>query len=173
MSKRINAAGSHHSGKPMYSPTIVGLTLPDDDPEPKYNSSQSRSSIMRAIKSVNTRPELKVRSFLHRAGYRFRLNARNLPGKPDLVLPSRRAVVFVHGCFWHGHSCKRGDRQPKTNATYWVAKISRNRDRDAQATEALREAGWHVYTLWECELNDPGALARLKRALVRLKIQKG
>lgn len=118
-----------------------------------------RSRTMRAVRSKDTAPELLVRKLAHRAGYRFRLHRRDLPGHPDLVFPSRRAVVFVHGCFWHGHDCARGARAPKTNADYWTAKIGRNVARDEAAVAALQSSGWRVLVLWECQLKDSSALA--------------
>lgn len=113
-----------------------------------------RSRIMRAVKSRNTSPEMTLRRMLHAAGYRFRLHRKDLPGSPDIVLPGRKAVVFMHGCFWHGHDCARGARQPKANADYWRNKISRNVQRDAANERALRASGWRVKIVWECELKD-------------------
>lgn len=124
-----------------------------------------RSRTMRAVKAKDTRPEWVVRRLLHAAGFRYRLHVNDLPGKPDLVFPSRRRVVFVHGCFWHGHDCSRGARMPKTNATYWSAKIGRNLDRDARQLTELHAAGWKVHVVWECETKEPGLLDRLKRFL--------
>lgn len=109
---------------------------------------------MRAVGSKNTTPELAVRSLLHAMGYRYRLHRRDLPGNPDIVLTKYRAVIFVHGCFWHGHSCKRGARQPKTNAEYWREKIKRNEERDTANQNILRCNGWRVLVLWECELKE-------------------
>jgi DNA mismatch endonuclease (patch repair protein) len=110
---------------------------------------------MQAVRSTNTTPELLVRSAAHRLGYRFRVHAANLPGKPDLVFAGRRKVIFVHGCFWHGHSCVRGARIPRTNRSYWLRKIARNATRD-QATKAqLRRLGWRVLVIWECHLKNP------------------
>lgn len=114
---------------------------------------------MRAVRSKDTAPELLIRRLAHRLGYRFRLHRRDLPGHPDLVFPGRRAVVFVHGCFWHGHDCARGARAPKTNADYWSAKIGRNVARDEAAVAALESSGWRVLVLWECQLKDSSALA--------------
>jgi DNA mismatch endonuclease (patch repair protein) len=125
-----------------------------------------RSWIMSRVQSQNTKPELLVRSLAHRLGYRFRLYRRELPGAPDLVFPSRRQVVFVHGCFWHGHSCKRGARLPKANADYWREKIARNRKRDQKNKRQLQQLGWSVLVLWECQLRDQSKLAlRLLRFL--------
>jgi len=113
---------------------------------------------MRAVKSVDTRPEMIVRRMLHKLGYRYRLHRKDLPGKPDLVFPCRKAVIFVHGCFWHGHDCKRGDRTPKTNTKYWTKKIRRNVERDAQAIRDLETAGWRTLVIWECELKKAKAI---------------
>ncbi len=123
-------------------------------------SPEKRSAIMRAVKSENTKPELTLRKALFALGYRYRLNKKDLPGKPDLVFPKHRCVVFVHGCFWHGHHCKRGSRTPKSNVDYWRRKIDRNRRRDQENALALNELGWRVITVWECELAtlDPSAL---------------
>ena len=133
----------------------------------KVESAALRSRIMRAVKGQDTKPELLVRSALHRSGFRFRLHRKDLPGKPDLVFPGRRKVVFVHGCFWHGHNCKRGARAPKNNAEYWRSKIERNRARDERNREALNSAGWKVGTVWECELTGFQWFKRIKRFLGR------
>lgn len=111
-----------------------------------------RSAIMRSVKSVDTGPEIAVRRLAHRLGYRFRLHRKSLPGTPDLVFPRLRKVVFVHGCFWHGHNCARGDRTPKSNRDYWVAKIARNRERDRRNRALLHDQGWGVFIAWECQL---------------------
>lgn len=121
-----------------------------------------RSKIMRAVKSKNTSPELVVRRLLHSLGYRYRLHRTDLPGSPDIVLGPRRTVIFVHGCFWHGHDCKRGARQPKHNAKYWQAKIARNIARDASAQNALLTLGWRVMTVWECETASTDLKTRIK-----------
>jgi DNA mismatch endonuclease Vsr len=119
----------------------------------------SRSENMRRIRSKDTAPELKVRSLVHRLGYRFRLHRKDLPGKPDLVFPSRRKVIFVHGCFWHGHDCPSVARTPKTNTGYWVEKIQRNAERDVRHQSELKSLGWDVLVVWECELRDAEALS--------------
>lgn len=113
---------------------------------------------MRAVKGKDTKPEWVVRRLVHALGYRYRLHRKDLPGKPDLVFGPRRKVIFVHGCFWHGHDCKRGARVPKTNRDYWLQKVQRNRDRDAATQKALQNAGWSVLILWECEIKETVAL---------------
>ena len=118
------------------------------------NTSELRSRTMRAVKSRNTAPELFVRSLAHRMGYRFRLHRDNLPGKPDLVFPKFQKVIFVHGCFWHGHGCVRGARVPKGNREYWLKKISGNRIRDQKNLARLTAAGWKALVIWECDLRN-------------------
>ena len=120
--------------------------------------SEQRSRNMRAIKGSNTKPELLVRRMLHRMGYRYRLHRKDLPGKPDIVFGPRRKVIFIHGCFWHGHECKHGQRVPKTNTEYWTSKITGNVERDRRQLEELSEASWTALTLWECELRDADAV---------------
>ncbi|KQW82564.1 very short patch repair endonuclease [Brevundimonas sp. Root1279] len=118
-------------------------------------SPEQRSAVMRRVKGRDTRPELAVRRILREAGIGYRLGGAGLPGRPDLVMKGRRVALFVHGCFWHGHDCPRGARQPKANADYWIAKIDRNRRRDAEAEAALDGAGWRVVTVWECAMKAP------------------
>ena len=113
---------------------------------------------MRAIRDRDTKPELAVRGLLYRMGYRYRLHRKDLPGKPDIVFGNRRKVIFVHGCFWHGHSCKRGNRLPKTNTEYWKAKIRRNVARHSDQLAELAAKGWSGLTLWECELSNKDVL---------------
>jgi DNA mismatch endonuclease, patch repair protein len=120
----------------------------------------ARSAIMRAVKGRDTGPELIVRRLLHGLGYRYRLYGAKLPGTPDLVFAGRRKVIFVHGCFWHGHDCKRGARMPRRNTEYWTAKIARNRARDALVKARLSETGWSSWTTWECELKDRERLTK-------------
>lgn len=125
--------------------------------------SPARSRIMWAVRSKNTIPEVALRKWLHAAGYRFRLHRKDLPGNPDIVFPSRRKALFVHGCFWHGHNCPRGSRQPKTNVEYWTQKIKRNRERDEVALVELRGLGWDVEIVWECEMKEKvGVMERLR-----------
>ena len=106
---------------------------------------------MAGIRGRNTRPELVIRSALHRKGFRFRLHRNDLPGKPDLVFPKHRAVILIHGCFWHGHGCHLF-RWPKTRVDFWREKINSNIARDQRQISALRDAGWRVATIWECAL---------------------
>jgi DNA mismatch endonuclease, patch repair protein len=117
-------------------------------------SLETRSRMMSGIRGRDTKPELTVRSFLHRAGLRYRLHSRSLPGKPDVILPRWNAAVFVHGCFWHGHSGCRFFRLPKTRAEFWEAKIRSNVARDAKVLQALSDAGWRTAVIWECALRD-------------------
>lgn len=130
-------------------------------------SPEKRSEVMRAVKGADTKPEVALRKALHRLGLRYRLHAKDLPGRPDLALPRWRAVVFVHGCFWHGHDCPRGARIPKTNRPYWTAKIARNRVRDQESRRALRRLGWRTITVWECEMKDIDAAARRVARAIR------
>ena len=125
-----------------------------------------RSAVMRAVKSRGTGPERAVRALLRPIGPGYRLHRADLPGKPDVVYGRRKLVIFVHGCFWHGHDCRRGARMPKTNTAYWQAKIARNRARDEKTLEAYAALGWRALVIYECELKDKAALAvRLAEAL--------
>jgi DNA mismatch endonuclease (patch repair protein) len=125
----------------------------------------TRSRMMSGIRGRNTKPEILIRSLLHRRGFRFRLDARDLAGRPDIVLPRYRAVIFVHGCFWHGHNCHLF-KWPQTRAEFWRDKIGRNRANDAKAQAALLDAGWRVATVWECALR--GANRDIDGVLQRL-----
>jgi DNA mismatch endonuclease (patch repair protein) len=122
---------------------------------------------MRRVPGEGSSAEIKVRKALTGLGLRYRLHRKDLPGSPDLVLPGRRLAVFVHGCFWHGHACRRGDRPPKANAAYWSAKIARNRARDARVQDELRALGWRPEVVWECELGDGARLKARLEALVQ------
>ena len=125
-------------------------------------TSAQSSAIMSGVRHKNTRPELALRRLAHGMGYRYRLHGKGLPGKPDLVFSKRRAAVFVHGCFWHGHGCAQ-DRPPRSRLDFWLPKLSANRKRDERNQRLLEEAGWRVLTLWECELGDDVAVtARLR-----------
>jgi len=116
---------------------------------------------MRQIKSKNTTPELKVRRLLRNLGFfGYRLHLESISGKPDIVWIKRKLAVFVHGCFWHGHSCARGARIPKTNAEYWKKKIARNVDRDTDAIANLEASGWRILVIWECEIRNLEELSK-------------
>jgi len=122
------------------------------------------------IRGKDTQPELCVRKYLHAAGCRYRLHDSRLPGKPDLVFASRRICLFVHGCFWHGcPKCSDGRRKPKSNRAYWLPKIRRNKRRDLLNARRLRNAGWKVLIIWECEVSNTRKLERLRRALLDRK----
>jgi DNA mismatch endonuclease (patch repair protein) len=114
-----------------------------------------RSAVMRAVKGKNTAPEMVVRRIAHRLGYRFRLHVPDLAGRPDLVFPRFSKVIFVHGCFWHWHNCKRGQRMPKSRTDYWEKKLQRNQARDRRHRKALNKAGWRVLVIWECQTKNP------------------
>jgi len=114
-------------------------------------SAEARSRLMGRVRGKDTKPELAVRSILHRMGFRFRLHRKDLPGRPDIVLPKRRKIILVHGCFWHGHTCRRGAK-PKSNQDFWAQKILSNQERDRRTLAALTDAGWSVLVLWECEI---------------------
>ena len=107
---------------------------------------------MSRIKYKNTKPEMLVRKFLHAQGYRYRLHDKKLPGKPDIVLPKYRTVIFVHGCFWHGHAHCKYFVVPKTNTAWWLNKINTNKTNDAKAVKALKKEGWKIITVWECQI---------------------
>ena len=117
-------------------------------------SPERRSALMARIGPKNTKPELTVRRLLHAAGWRYRLHRKGLPGTPDIVFGYRKAALFVHGCFWHGHHCRLG-RLPKTRPEFWSEKIAGNRARDARKVDQLVEQGWRVMTIWQCSLKDP------------------
>nr|VFK06509.1 MAG: T/G mismatch-specific endonuclease [Candidatus Kentron sp. LPFa]VFK22934.1 MAG: T/G mismatch-specific endonuclease [Candidatus Kentron sp. LPFa] len=112
---------------------------------------EQRSRTMRAVKSKDTAPEMIVRKICHARGYRYRLHRDDMPGKPDLVFPSRKKIIFVHGCFWHGHTCKRGNRTPEKNREYWTKKITSNMERDKKHMDELESLGWSILVIWECE----------------------
>ncbi|MEZ6128025.1 MAG: DNA mismatch endonuclease Vsr [Planctomycetaceae bacterium] len=119
------------------------------------HTSAQRSFNMSRIRGQDTKPEMIVRSLVHQMGFRFRLHRKDLPGKPDLVLPRHRKVIFVHGCFWHRHRCRYGRVQPKTNAEFWRAKLTGNVERDRRNRTALRKTGWQVLEVWECWTRNP------------------
>lgn len=137
---------------------IIGADIvvdrPVKKPDPRFTKTNDvRRRNMSAIRSKHTRPEIYVRSLLHRSGFRFRLHVRTLPGQPDIVLSKYQTAVFVHGCFWHGHACIRS-HTPRTNTSYWLPKIARNRARFELTRSALRRLGWHVRTVHECRVDS-------------------
>lgn len=134
-------------------------------------SSEKRSQMMRAVRSRDTKPELVLRRALHRQGFRFRLHRRDLPGTPDLVFPGRRSVIFVNGCFWHGHDCKAATL-PKTRTDFWTAKIGENRARDVRNLRSLCAMGWRALVVWQCELNGVDTLGRIADWLDRAPSHK-
>jgi len=120
---------------------------------------EQRRRCMSNIRGKNTKPEMIVRSVTHRMGYRYRLHRKDLPGKPDLVFPSRRKVIFVHGCFWHQHPGCRFATMPATRREFWEKKLLGNRERDKRHLQELEQQGWEVLVIWECELGDLGELS--------------
>jgi DNA mismatch endonuclease, patch repair protein len=131
-------------------------------------SPEQRRYIMKSVRTRDTGPELVVRKLLHRMGLRFSLHKKELPGRPDVVLPKHRSVVFVHGCFWHGHGCSKG-KLPKSRLGFWRPKIQRNRNRDAESVRMLRADGWRVLTIWQCETKN---LDRLHNRLAMFFTQR-
>jgi DNA mismatch endonuclease (patch repair protein) len=129
---------------------------------------EQRSAVMRKVPGKDSSAEMKLRRLLTRMGLRYRLHRKDLPGSPDVAMPGRKTAVFVHGCFWHGHDCRRGARTPQANAGYWTAKIARNRARDAAAVAALDAMGWRPLVVWECELKDEAAVEEAIREALRL-----
>lgn len=119
---------------------------------PDIVDSKTRSRMMSGIRGRNTRPELLIRKALHARGFRYRLDAKDVLGKPDILLPRYRAAIFVHGCFWHGHRCILVKKPVDTNGAFWAAKIARNRERDAEVREAVAGSRWRQLTIWECAL---------------------
>lgn len=121
---------------------------------------EQRHRCMSAIRSKDTKPEMIVRRAVHALGYRFRLHRRDLPGHPDLILPRHKKAIFVHGCFWHAHTCRAGSRVPTSNVEYWVRKRAGNVSRDEQAQSKLKALGWQTLTIWECEIKQAEFLER-------------
>ncbi|MFH1741797.1 MAG: very short patch repair endonuclease [bacterium] len=126
---------------------------------------EERSEIMRRVRSWDTKPELSIRRGLHAAGYRYRLHVKLLPGCPDIVLPRYRTAIQIRGCFWHGHSCRAGQKKPKSNSEYWNPKLERNRLRDTRNDRHLREQGWSLLVVWECECLSSKRLHRQLRRI--------
>ena len=136
-------------------------------------SPADRSALMARIRGKDTKPELAVRRALHALGYRYRIHGRGLPGKPDLVFAKRRTAIFIHGCFWHRHDCKKAST-PKSRQDYWTAKFAANVERDRRHAEALAADGWRVFVAWECEIEkDATLLKRLVRFLGPPRVEAG
>lgn len=130
-------------------------------------NAERRSANMRRIRSTDTNPELALRRLIHRLGYRFRLHRKDLPGRPDIVFPGLRKVIFMHGCFWHQHRGCREGRIPATRKDYWGPKLTRNRTRDTVNKTLLEEQGWKVHVVWECELKDASKVKRSVRQFLQ------
>jgi DNA mismatch endonuclease, patch repair protein len=135
---------------------------------------EKRSEIMRRIHSEDTKPEVRVRKYLHKNGFRFRLHIGHLPGKPDIALKKYKMVIFVQGCFWHGHPCKigSGNRKPKQNHEYWNTKINKNIVRDKENTDKLKKLGWEVLNIWECKSISDKSLSNILTPLFEMR-EKG
>jgi DNA mismatch endonuclease, patch repair protein len=132
---------------------------------------EKRSEVMSKIRSKDTNPELRIRKGLHRLGYRYRLNVRELPGKPDLLLPKYRTAIQVRGCFWHGHVCNDGHR-PKTREDYWTSKLAKNVDRDRRNDERLQDLGWRLIIVWECHCSTRKGLEKELKRISKIKETK-
>lgn len=133
------------------------------------HSKEVRSYNMSRIKGKNTKPEMLVRQFLHANGFRYRLHVKDLPGKPDIVLPKYKAVIFVHGCFWHGHAHCKYYVIPKTRTEWWLNKLNKNIENDKKANDTLGQAGWKVHTIWECDLKSDRNMFILENLLKEIK----
>ena len=136
---------------------------------------EQRHRCMSRIRGRDTKPEMVVRHWLWHQGYRYRLYVKSLPGRPDIVMRKWRTVIFVNGCFWHGHECENNKRRPTTNAEFWNDKITRNRERDARNQALLQAAGWHVILVWECQLSPKRRMATLREldlVLSRIVLQR-
>lgn len=130
---------------------------------------EQRYKCMSSVRSANTKPEIRLRKAIWKLGYRYRVNDRRLPGTPDIVLPKHRTVIFVHGCFWHGHRGCKHYTVPKTNVDFWTAKIARNQERDQEVWRSLEAKGWYVVIVWECELRKnmfEGTICRVEKEIL-------
>lgn len=132
------------------------------------HTKEVRSFNMSQIRSKNTKPELIVRKYLFANGFRYRLHRKDLPGKPDIVLPKYKTAIFVHGCFWHGHKGCKYFVVPKTNTAWWLKKINRNIENDNTALDLLKQSGWKVITIWECKLKSPHLQSTIRALIKRL-----
>lgn len=132
-------------------------------------SRSKRTEIMSSVKQRHTKPEIAVRKILHRYGFRFRLHNKKLPGTPDIVLPKHKAVIFVHGCFWHQHEGCRKSRRPTSNVEFWNEKLDKNIERDNRKESELKNAGWKVLTIWDCEIKDEDLLIEKVKSFFRVE----
>lgn len=132
-------------------------------------SRSKRKEMMSSVKQRHTKPEITVRKLLHRLGYRFRLHSKKLPGTPDIVLPKYKAVIFVHGCFWHQHESCRKARRPTSNVEFWNEKLNRNIERDKRKESELKKSGWKVSIIWDCEMKDENFLIKKIKKFLRAK----
>lgn len=123
-------------------------------------SQGQRKKTMSLVRDKDTKPEMAVRKLVHSIGYRYRLHRKNLPGCPDLVFPSRHKVIFVHGCFWHGHDCRAGKNRPSSNKSYWISKLERNIQRDGENLRKIKKLGWNPLVIWECEIKNSEVLTK-------------
>lgn len=151
--KRIRSALPHSGGRVVRLVDIV--------------SKEKRASMMASVRQKNTRPEVLLRQALHRLGLRFRIHRRDLPGTPDIVLPSHRTVIFVHGCFWHRHEGCRRTTLPATKTAFWADKFSKNVERDRKVQKALITLNWRVVVIWECQLSTLGSASALAESFFR------
>ena len=135
-------------------------------------SKSKRSEIMAKVSGRNTKPEIRVRKYLFSKGFRYRKNVNDLPGKPDIVLPKYKTIIFIHGCFWHGHENCEAAKLPATNVEYWTKKISSNIKRDFQNKELLKKSGWNVIIIWECELKKKNEEKRLDLLVKEITISE-
>ena len=159
---RLRDHGNTHGAVARWLPrTIMNLNGCTMD----IYSPKQRSALMAKVRRADTQPEVRVRSMLHRMGFRFRLHDHGLPGTPDIVLPRLRTVIFVHGCFWHRHSRCRKATMPANNAAFWSAKFKANKLRDRQKTYSLRREGWKVIVVWECQTGKPELASALLNLL--------
>lgn len=168
---RIKMAGSQRPGnvKNRRATRALDVTRPKSREGAAKSVDPARSAQMALVKSRNTKPELKVRAELHRAGLRYVLHDRRLPGKPDLVFPSRKIALFVHGCFWHRHENCAAARVPKTRQEFWLPKLNGNVARDTKQASQLKILGWKVMVIWECEVKKPEKLRALATRIFRHK----
>ena len=136
------------------------------------HNKQTRSYNMSRIRGKDTKPELLVRHFLHSCGFRYKLHDKSLPGKPDIVLPRYRTIIFIHGCFWHGHARCKYFKVPETRTEWWLDKIKRNKLNDAKGLTILKKEGWKVIVVWECELKPAKTIATLSRIIQNITVSR-